>query len=278
MIAPETITFDIVNNGNFEDTFTVTVSSLNGWITTCPAVTVAYGSSSNCDVSVAVPKVAAGTKDSWTASAVASNDATVTNEESDTITVDTVTGHDLSGDTDLSGNPGDTVTYHFTILNTGNAQEKMFYTVSSSWSIDNVGGDTTLDMGDSATISVTQTIPSNAGSGASDTVTFSVVNGDGSSTSVTTTANQVYGVTVTSGTLTGLNPGGSGDLSFTVTNSGNGFDTFTIGHSGVWASAKSDDTVSLASGSSATVDITVGIPGDAASATSSSIMLSLIHI
>ena len=269
-----TITFDITNNGNFEDTFTVTVSSLNDWLTTCPAVTVAYGSSSTCDVSVMVPKVAAGTKDSWTASAVASNDAAVINEESDTITVDTVTGHDLTGDTDLSGNPGSDVTYHFTILNTGNSQEKMFYTVSSSWNIDNVGGDTTLDMGDSATISVTQTIPSNAGAADTDTVTFSVVNGDGSSSSVTTTANQVYGVTVTAGILTGLNPGSSDDLSFTVTNSGNGFDTFTIGHSGVWASSRSDNTVSLASGSSTTVQVTVAIPTNAASEASSSIGLS----
>jgi len=275
-LAPgqNTLTFTIDNDGNFEDTFTISASSLNGWFVTCPAVTVAYDSSSDCDITVNVPHVAAGTKDSWTVSAVATNDASVSNEETDTVTVDTVTDHDLTGDTDLSGNPGDTVTYHFTILNTGNAQEKMDYTVTSSWNVDTPGGSTTLAMGASDTISVTQTIPANAGSGDSESVTFTVINGDGSSTSVTTTANQVFGVTVTAGTLTGLNPGGSGDLSFTVTNTGNGFDTFTIGHSGVWANAKSDETISLASGSSASVDITVGIPADAASAASSSIGLS----
>ena len=275
-LAPgqNTLTFTIDNDGNFEDTFTISASSLNGWFVTCPAVSVAYDSSSDCDITVNVPHVAAGTKDSWIVSAVATNDASVSNEETGTVTVDTVTGHDLTGDTDLSGNPGDAVTYHFTILNTGNAQEKMDYTVTSSWNVDTPGGSTTLDMGASDTISVTQTIPANAGSGASESVTFTVINGDGSSTSVTTTANQVYGVTVAVGTLTGLNPGESGTLSFTVTNTGNGFDTFTIGHSGVWANAKSDDTISLASGSSATVDITVGIPADAASAASSSIGLS----
>ena len=275
-LAPgqNTITFTIDNNGNFEDTFTVSASSLNGWFVTCSAVTVAYDSSSDCDITVDVPHVAAGIQDSWTVSAVASNDASVTNEETGTVTVDTVTGHTLTGDTDLSGNPGDTVTYHFTILNTGNAQEKMDYTVSSSWAVSTPGGSTTLGMGASDTISVTQTIPANAAAGASASVTFSVVNGDGSLAAVTTTANQEYGVAVSVGTLTGLKPGESGDLSFTVTNTGNGLDTFTIGHSGVWASAKSDNSVTLASGSSATVTVTVDIPSNSASSESSAITLS----
>ena len=135
------------------------------------------------------------------------------------------------------------------------------------------------------TISVIQTIPANAAAGASASVTFNVVNGDGSSAVVTTTANQEYGVTVSVGTLTGLKPGESGDLSFTVINTGNGLDTFTIGHSGVWASAKSDNSVTLASGSSATVTVTVDIPSNSASSESSaitlsasSVALSLIHI
>ena len=275
-LAPgvRTITFDIDNNGNFEDTFTVTASSVNDWFAECPAVTVAYDSSSTCDVIVTVPHTAAGTKDSWTVNAVATNDPAANTEETGEVTVDTVTGHSLTGDTDLSGNPGDTVTYHFTILNTGNAQEKMFYTVSSSWNIDNVGGETTLDMGASDTISVTQTIPANAAAAATDSVTFSIVNGDGSSSSVTTSANQVYGVTVAAGTLTGLNPGESGTLSFTVFNTGNGFDTFAIVHSGVWATDKSATTLSLGAGESGTVVVTVGIPGDAVSAASSSIGIS----
>ena len=269
-----TYTFTITNNGNSEDTYTITTSSLNDWLSGVSPVTVAFGSSADFDVTVTVPKVLAGTKDTWGVDAVATNDVAVEKSSSGTTTVGTVTGHELTGDSDLSGGPGDTVTYHFTILNTGNAQEKMDYTVSSSWTVSTPGGSTTLDMGESDTISVTQTIPANAGAGDTASVTFTVINGAGSSEVVTTTANQVYGVTVSAGTLTGLKPGDQGVLSFTVTNTGNGFNTFTIGHSGVWATAKSDNTVSLASDSSATVTVTVLVPTDAPSAATSSIGLS----
>ena len=89
-------------------------------------------------------------------------------------------------------------------------------------------------MGASDTISVTQTIPANAAAGASALVTFNVINGDGSSTAVTTTANQEYGVTVSIGTLTGLKPGESGDLSFTVTNTEMDWTPLQLGTAG-WA-------------------------------------------
>ena len=114
-------------------------------------------------------------------------------------------------------------------------------------------------MGASDTISVTQTIPANAGSGDSESVTFNVINGDGSSTSVQPLLIKFWSSHCRN--LDGLNPGGSGDLSFTVTNTGNGFDTFTIG-TVEFGLMLNQMTLYPVSGSSATVDITVTIPAD----------------
>ena len=269
-----TYTYTITNNGNFEDTYTIATSSLNDWFSGVSPVTVGFGSSADFDVTVTVPKVLAGTKDTWGVDAVATNDAAVENSLSGTTTVGTVTGHELTGDSDLSGDPGETVTYHFTVLNTGNAEEVYSYTVTATngWTALPVGGPFTLAMGVSETIAVTHSVPSNAGAADDSKVTFTVVGG--SDSEVTTTANQVYELSVSAGTLTGLKPGESGTLSFTVTNEGNGFDTYTIGYNGIWATDVSSTTEPIASGSFATVTVDVQIPADAASGASSVVGLS----
>ena len=270
-----TYTYTITNNGNFEDIFTIATSSVNGWFSAVDDVTVAYGSASDFDVTVTVPNALAGTKDTWSVTSTATNDGTVDDDVvSGTTTVDTVTGHSITGDSTISGNPGDTVTYHFTVLNTGNAEETYAYTVTATngWTALPAGGPFTLAMGASETIAVTHSIPADAGAGDGSTVTFTVVGG--SISEVTTTANQVYELSVSAGTLTGLKPGDTGQLSFTITNEGNGFDTYTIGYNGIWATGVSSTTEPIASGSFATITVDVAIPANAASGASSVVGLS----
>ena len=269
-----TYTYTITNSGNFEDTYAFVTSSVNDWFSTVDDVTVAYGGTADVDVIVTIPHVLAGTKDTWSVTSTATHETEDYQDVSGTTTVDTVTGHELTGDSDLSGDPGETVTYHFTVLNTGNAEEVYSYTVTATkgWTALPVGDSFTLAMGASETIAVTHTVPSNAGAGDDSTVTFTVVGG--SNSEVTTTANQVYELSVSAGTLTGLKPGESGTLSFTVTNEGNGFDTYTIGYNGIWATDVSSTTEPIASGSFATVTVDVQIPADAASEASSVVGLS----
>jgi len=270
-----TYTYTITNNGNFEDVFTIVTSSVNGWFSAVDDVTVAYGSTSDFDVTVTVPYALAGTKDTWSVTSTATNDGTVDDDVvSGTTTVDTVSGHSITGDSDLSGNPGDTVTYSFTVLNTGNAEETYAYTVTATndWTVLPAGGPFTLAMGASETIAVTHTVPADAGAGDNSKITFTVVGG--STSEVTTTANQVYQLSVSASTLTGLKPGDTGQLSFTITNEGNGFDTYAIGYNGVWATGVSSTTEPIASGSFATITVDVAIPADAASEASSVVGLS----
>ncbi len=275
-----TYTYTITNNGNYDDTYTITTSSTNNWLATPDPVTVPHGSFVDFGVTVTIPNVLAGTVDTWSVGATATNDNSVEDEVSGTTTVAVLEGHELTGDTGLSGNPDATVTYQFTLINTGNAPDTFIYSVSSAngWVVsdDHEGNSVALEVGASQLITVSHKVPADAASSDSDTVTFAIT--DGLTSQVVTSVNQIYGVTVSEGTLTGLKPGQQGDLTFTITNTGNGDDTFTISHSGVWATAIQSENFVLGSGGQTTVDVTVQIPSNTASGASSAVGVSVSSV
>ena len=152
-------TFDVENNGNYDDTFSISASSLNNWVSASSdsSVTVAYASSGTFTITMDVPHVAAGTTDSWSVDVTAGNDDTQTSNDGGTTTVAVVSGHTVTiADSSSNTDPGDTATYYFTITNTGNADASFDYTTTGSPAT----GSTTLGMGNSTTVAVSHTVGS----------------------------------------------------------------------------------------------------------------------
>ena len=273
--------FTITNNGNSEDTFTVTAASDNGWIASgseSQTVTVGKDQTETFTITMDVSHVAAGIVDHWSASVVAGNDDTQTNSHEGETTVASVSGVSVTiGTNSGSALPGGSVSYSFVITNTGNSDEAFDYTTSSAntWGIGSGDGTTSsLTMGASETITVVHTVSESASSGDLDTITFDAAGGfpGGASRTATTTAEQTYGASITLGTTnlpSTLNPGDSFTTSYTVTNTGNGADTFAVFFDASWMSGSSGTTLNLAEGASGTSVLTITVPADAASGSSS---------
>jgi uncharacterized protein YcnI len=269
--------FTITNNGNSEDIFTVTATSDNGWVASgseSQTVTVGKDLTETFTINMDVGYVAAGLVDHWSASVIAGNDGTQTNSHDGETTVSSVSGVSVSiGTATGSGIPAGLVSYYFTITNAGNSDETFTYSTDSAnnWGLAGGAGTTaSLAMGTSETVTVVHTVSENANSGDSDTITFT--SGSESATALTT-AEQTYGVSIvlSSSTDSALSPGDSFDVTYTVTNTGNGIDTFAVFFDSSWLSSSGSDELTLSAGSPGTVTATFTVPSDAASGSSASI-------
>ncbi len=274
--------FTIANNGNYEDTFTISATSENGWVGTYDGVvTVGKDESEDFTITWDVPNAATGTVDHWSMDVEAGNDNSTTGSHSGTTTVLFKSDVSVSIGTDEGSEvPNGQVTYSFVITNTGNGDEAFTYETSSAgnWGLAGGSGTTaTLAMGASETVVVTHTVHEDAGATDSDTITFNAGGGfpDGSGGTATTTAEQTYGASISFGTSnqgSTLNPGDSFTISYTVTNGGNGNDDFSVFFDASWMSASSGTTLSdLAAGDIGTATATITVPDDAPSGSSSTI-------
>ena len=221
-----------------------------------------------------VAHVAAGLVDHWSASATAGNDDTQVESYEGQTTVASVSGVSVTiGTTTGSELPNGQVNYFFTITNTGNGDEAFIYSTTSqnNWGLAGGAGTTaSLAMGASETLTVVHTVSENADSGDSDTITFT---SGSASAAATTTAEQTYGVSLvlSSSTDDGLVPGDSFTVTYTVTNTGNGIDSFTVFFESSWLSSLGSEDLTLSVSSSGTVTATFTVPSDAASGSFSSI-------
>ena len=168
-----------------------------------------------------------------------------------------------------SGNPGTNVIYTLHITNTGTTTDSFNVGVTGNvWTTNAPSNIGPLAAGASATTNISVTVPANAAGGAMDAASVTVTSqGDNSQTAastLTTTANNVYGLSMTPATAAqNGNPGTNVVYTLHVTNTGNAVDTFNVAVAGnVWTTV-APASVSLASGVSASVNVTVTIPANA---------------
>ncbi len=170
-----------------------------------------------------------------------------------------------------SARPGTTVTYNLTVTNIGNVPDIFNATVTgNAWPTPVPTPVGPLAAGASSVATVTTTIPAGTLMGDADTanVTFTSV-GDptknAASTLTTTAGDAVHGVSVAPATKAKFGkPGTTVTYTLTVTNTGNGIDTFNATVTGnSWPTPVPASVGPLAAGASSAVTVTTSIPAGA---------------
>lgn len=170
----------------------------------------------------------------------------------------------------LYGDPGETVDYTLTLINTGNVPDTFELTFDDNlWDVHLPEYNFELAADESVEVSFQVTIPGDALAGEYDTAIITATSqGDenqSTSVSLTTTANTVYGVTLEpdEDALFG-DPGEAVVFSLTLTNTGNDPDTFGFAIEGnEWQVIYPEEPIELEAGESQEIIVQVTIPADA---------------
>jgi len=268
--AAVTFQHTLTNAGNLSDTFLLDVA-LNslGWpVTVTPAsVALNAGATASVQVTVAVPAgTTGGALDEVTVRARSQSDGAVMGIVVDRVTAANVAGVLLTPDRASTVTPGTVVRYEHTLTNTGNFTDTISLAASSSqrWTVVVMPAAAIVPKDSSTTVIVSVTMPSGTLAGVMDTTTItatsSITNG-AMMDSVTdaSTAIQVAGVDITPGTSKAAAPGSDVVYTHTVTNLGNGTDTYgiTAASSRGWTTTVSPANVTLNAGASASIQVTV---------------------
>ncbi|MFQ5611929.1 MAG: beta strand repeat-containing protein [Anaerolineae bacterium] len=273
---PVTYTHTLTNTGNGPDQFRIEASSSQGWTVTPPfTVSLAYQGVQNISIVVIVPPaVVSGTVDTTlvTATSVLSN--AVFDVVTDTTTIRESPGVDLSPGQNNVTDPGVVVSYLHTVTNTGNVSDTVNLTAGSSqgWAGPVSPASLFLTPGQTGTVSVTLTVPALTG-GLIDTTTLTATSTFSSAVfdveSNVTSVRLTPGVELTPNNLGSDGPGATLAYTHTLTNTGDGFDTFnlTITSSQGWPVSVLPGTINLGPGMAGSVQVMVNIPSAAVSGT-----------
>ena len=194
-------------------------------------------------------------------------------------------GVDITAPANQSGNPGDTLTFTFSIKNTGNTADTYNWQVTDSktpdWITSALSGVTgSVAPSATTTVDVSVKIPSSASGSDFDDITLAATSqGDNTKIDNDTAranVNSLYGVDVTAPANQSGNPGTTLTYTFKVKNTGDTSDSFTLSLSGnSWPSiiTSPSSPVTIAAGATQDVSVSVTIPSGAAGRATDTVIL-----
>ncbi len=269
-----TVTYEltVTNRGNTADSFRISVASQ--WPAQ-PSILqtqqLAIAESETFSVTVTVPTPMG--VDEWNVSTVTAASAI---DRWTTATAELTTTAEGFRDVEIipaaqsaAVRPGETIVYHFQVLNTGNITDDYSMTAAGDWvtlvEAENLSG---VTMGETRSVSVTVTVAEVTDFGAFDTATVEVT----STTDASVYASAIANTTVTGADLTlvadpeGITaePGATATYSLTVVNTGTQTDTFTLEAAGSWiATLSASSTCELAPAATTMLYLDVEVPANA---------------
>ena len=269
--STETFTLVLRNEGTASDQFLIfPTGQVASWVSVDqPVLDLAANASATVTITVAVP---VGTHDGVKGFSLQSDSGATAEFKTVafTVTVLKVYGFAVSAPTTpVLVSPGQTATFLFTVINTGNTNDTYSFVATPQQfvSFQPTGG--TIDALQVLNVTVLITPSANASAGPLP-VSITVYGSAGNTQVVTvsTTVRQVHNVKAAGlpgGTFTAAGaPGGEVQLSFNITNRGNGDDAFNwtlTGEAAPWA-LEGSGVVSLSAGRVAIVNVALRIPTD----------------